>query len=138
MYRPTVRYDDIFRDYVDELFHATNLDRNQIIRAALFTAAHTQEFRQLLEPSLKGDVLIPSPTWRLDQPEYWRGSSVKTVKREDDVIAKRRGEGQGAETTRGDNGRGKTAEAHAEGESNTRRTRSVLFREAGGIKITFN
>ncbi len=36
MYRPTVRYDDVFKEYIDSLFHATHLDRNQIIRAALF------------------------------------------------------------------------------------------------------
>ncbi|WP_256242057.1 hypothetical protein [Bacillus sp. V3B] len=71
MYRPTVRYDDIFREYVDTLFHATNLDRNQIIRAALFTAAHSKEFRNLLEPYKKKDVPLPSPLWKLEQQCFW-------------------------------------------------------------------
>jgi hypothetical protein len=71
MYRPTVRYDDIFREYVDTLFHATNLDRNQIIRAALFAAAHSKEFRNLLEPYKKKDVPLPSPLWKLEQQCFW-------------------------------------------------------------------
>lgn len=71
MYRPTVRYDDIFREYVDSLFHATNLDRNQIIRAALFAAAHSKKFQNLLKPHQKKDVPLPSPLWKLDQNCYW-------------------------------------------------------------------
>lgn len=71
MYRPTVRYDDIFREYVDTLFHATDLDRNQIIRAALFAAAHSKEFRNLLEPYKKKDVPLPSPLWKLEQQCFW-------------------------------------------------------------------
>lgn len=71
MYRPTVRYDDIFREYVDTLFHATNLDRNQIIRAALFAAAYSKEFRNLLEPYKKKDVPLPSPLWKLEQQCFW-------------------------------------------------------------------
>lgn len=71
MYRPTVRYDDIFREYVDSLFHATDLDRNQIIRAALFAAAHSEKFQNLLQPHQKKDVPLPSPLWKLDQNCYW-------------------------------------------------------------------
>jgi len=71
MYRPTVRYDDIFREYVDSLFHATDLDRNQIIRAALFAAAHSEKFQNLLQPHQKKDVPLPSPLWELDQNCYW-------------------------------------------------------------------
>ena len=44
MYRPTVRYDDIYRTYVDRLFKATKLDRNQILRCALFAAAYNHQF----------------------------------------------------------------------------------------------
>jgi hypothetical protein len=71
MYRPTVRYDDIFREYVDSLFRATDLDRNQIIRAALFAAAHSKEFQNLLQPHQKKDVPLPFPLWELDQNCYW-------------------------------------------------------------------
>ncbi len=59
VYRPTVRYAPVFRNYVDAVFHATTLDRNQIIRAALFTAAHTKEFQMLLRQYQKKTSLSP-------------------------------------------------------------------------------
>lgn len=71
VYRPTVRYADIFLDYVDSVFHATTLDRNQIIRGALFSAALSVEFHKLLESYKKKDVPLPSPLWSLDQHEIW-------------------------------------------------------------------
>lgn len=71
MYRPTVRYDDVFRDYVDALFHSTQLDRNQILRGALFSAAHSNKFLALLEPYKKKDVPMPSPKWPLNDDRYW-------------------------------------------------------------------
>ncbi|MBT2655339.1 hypothetical protein J7E81_08820 [Bacillus sp. ISL-18] len=77
VYRPTVRYDDVFKTYVDALFHATHLDRNQIIRAALFTAAHSKEFHNLLKQYQKGDVPLPSPPWSLDQNSLWQQQSSK-------------------------------------------------------------
>ena len=43
VYRPTVRYADVFRDYIDSIFQATTLGRNQIIRGALFAAAQSKE-----------------------------------------------------------------------------------------------
>jgi hypothetical protein len=48
MYRPTVRYADCYQQYVDKVFQSTHLDRNQIIRAALFTAAYSEEFLKLM------------------------------------------------------------------------------------------
>lgn len=71
VYRPTVRYADVFRDYVDALFHATTLDRNQIIRGALFAAAQSKEFQKLLEPYKKKDVPPPSSPWHLEQHVLW-------------------------------------------------------------------
>jgi hypothetical protein len=77
VYRPTVRYDDVFKAYVDALFHATHLDRNQIIRAALFTAVHSKEFHNLLKLYQKGDVPLPSPLWSLEQKSLWQQQSSK-------------------------------------------------------------
>ena len=71
VYRPTVRYAPVFRDYVDDVFKATHLDRNQIIRLALFVATHTKEFRDVLTDYKKKDVLLPSPSWRLSDHHYW-------------------------------------------------------------------
>lgn len=69
MYRPTVRYDDIFKNYVTEMFRASSLDRNQIIRAALFAAAHSVEFRRVLQPYLKKEM--PAPKWSLSDDSFW-------------------------------------------------------------------
>ncbi|NGY76296.1 hypothetical protein F6Y02_07940 (plasmid) [Bacillus megaterium] len=43
-YRPTVRYHSIYRTYVDSLFQATELDRNQIMRCALLQQRTTLFF----------------------------------------------------------------------------------------------
>ncbi|MBU8773168.1 hypothetical protein [Cytobacillus oceanisediminis] len=84
MYRPTVRYDDIFRDYVDKLFHTCHLDRNQIIRGALFAAAHSKEFQELLKPFCKKDVSLPFPSWQLEDGQYWMEQRpVKKERRRD-------------------------------------------------------
>ncbi|MFS0907253.1 hypothetical protein AB3N02_30185 [Priestia aryabhattai] len=59
-YRPTVRYHSIYRTYVDSLFQATELDRNQIMRCALFTAAHNPIFLALMNQYKMNDVSPPS------------------------------------------------------------------------------
>jgi hypothetical protein len=71
MYRPTVRYDDVFKTFVDDMFRATSLDRNQIIRAALFAAAHSETFQQILQPYMKKDA--PAPVWSLMDDSFWLG-----------------------------------------------------------------
>lgn len=79
MYRPTVRYADCYQQYVDKMFQSTHLDRNQIIRAALFAAAYSSEFLKLMRLNQKGDVSLPSPLWQLDQMELWREQAPKTT-----------------------------------------------------------
>jgi hypothetical protein len=59
-YRPTVRYPNEFKNYVDDLFQATHLDRNQIFRAALFFFGRDQS-RNFLEFHIKRDCKLPSP-----------------------------------------------------------------------------
>nr|WP_245592286.1 hypothetical protein [Ectobacillus panaciterrae] len=66
-----MRYADVFRSYVDSIFHATTLDRNQIIRGALFVAAQSKEFQELLEPYKKKDVSLPSSLWGREQHVLW-------------------------------------------------------------------
>jgi hypothetical protein len=75
MYRPTVRYDNTFKGYVDDVFAVTKLDRNQILRAALFVAAHTPEFRALLHSYRIGEGNIPIPSWSLSDNHLWRQQS---------------------------------------------------------------
>ncbi|MDE3837964.1 hypothetical protein C0966_00895 [Bacillus methanolicus] len=109
MYRPTVRYADVYKQYVDNLFHATSLDRNQIIRAALFTAAYSQEFLKIISVYKKKDVTLPSPPWQLEQTELWmeqnpttreeRGVNVDSqrrtkVKKDPGIIGRERSEDQ--------------------------------------------
>ncbi|MDC7783878.1 hypothetical protein [Priestia megaterium] len=71
MYRPTVRYDDIYRTYVEGLFKATKLDRNQILRCALFAAAYNYEFLTLMNHYKKDDVPLPSPLWSQSSHHLW-------------------------------------------------------------------
>ncbi|MFE7083388.1 hypothetical protein [Priestia megaterium] len=71
MYRPTVRYDNIYRTYVDGLFKATKLDRNQILRCALFAAAYNHQFLTLMKHYKKDDVSLPSPPWSHSSNRLW-------------------------------------------------------------------
>lgn len=59
-YRPTIRYPDIYKEYVESVFEATDLDRNQIIRLALFVAAHSKEYKTILEKYKFPDVPLPT------------------------------------------------------------------------------
>lgn len=74
MYRPTVRYPDVFKEYVDVLFSRTKLDRNQIFRLALFAAAHSDEFQDILKKHCFRDVPLPSAGWTLDDECHWKGN----------------------------------------------------------------
>lgn len=71
MYRPTVRYDNVYRTYVDGLFKATKLDRNQILRCALFSAAYNHHFLTLMNHYKKDDVPLPSPLWSQSLHQLW-------------------------------------------------------------------
>ncbi|WP_041100869.1 hypothetical protein [Bacillus badius] len=99
-YRPTVRYHSYFKGYVDDLFRATHLDRNQIIRAALFSAAHSKEFQSLLLENKKKDVPLPRPKWVLNQAALWRKQNPDIKEKGEDVSAYSRGETSEEETGR--------------------------------------
>ncbi|MCR8927484.1 hypothetical protein NLI92_002873 [Priestia megaterium] len=70
-YRPTVRYHSMFRTYIDSLFQATSLDRNQIMRCALFTAAHNPIFLEIMKEYKLSDVPLPSPLWTHSTHQLW-------------------------------------------------------------------
>ncbi|WP_394557408.1 hypothetical protein [Priestia aryabhattai] len=70
-YRPTVRYHSIYRTYVNHLFQATELDRNQIMRCALFTAAHNPIFLALMKKYKMSDVPLPSSPWKPSSHQLW-------------------------------------------------------------------
>ncbi|MFL0365396.1 hypothetical protein ACH0BF_20525 [Pseudobacillus sp. 179-B 2D1 NHS] len=100
VYRPTVRYHSTFKKYVDDLFYATHLDRNQIIRAALFAAAHSKEFHSILRSSKKKDVPLPHPKWSLDQAGLWREQNPDIKEKGEDVNACNRRKTSGEESGR--------------------------------------
>ncbi len=87
MYRPTVRYADVYRNYVNDVFHATNLDRNQIMRLALFVAANSPEFNSILQQHGKRDVPLPRPKWRTNHTALWMEQDPEIKTEGEDVIA---------------------------------------------------
>ena len=72
VYRPTVRYPDVYKSYIENVFKATTLDRNQIIRLALFVAAYSGEYKTILKKHKIDDVPLPYPDWKLDEEECWK------------------------------------------------------------------
>jgi hypothetical protein len=133
LYRPTVRYSDIYKKYVDDLFQATTLDRNQIIRAALFTAAHSKDFIALLEAHKRGDVSTPSPSWSLSDSPLWKDSNPQIKERGKDVNANNGGK-TSAKTDNVFTERGRDESGRRQ-QSNERREREIYKREGGGISI---
>jgi hypothetical protein len=87
MYRPTVRYADVYRDYVNDVFHATTLDRNQIIRLALFVAANSPEYNAILRQYQKADVSLPRPKWHPNQSPLWMEQEPIGIEEGEDVNA---------------------------------------------------
>jgi hypothetical protein len=71
-YRPTVRYPEVYKEYVEKVFRATTLDRNQIFRLALFVAAHSEEYKAILKKHQIGDVPLPRPDWGKSEERCWR------------------------------------------------------------------
>ncbi|MGG0545251.1 hypothetical protein ABEY63_25595 [Priestia aryabhattai] len=71
MYRPTVRYSEVYRQYVDELFHLTSLDRNQIIRCGLFSSVQNPIFIDIMNQYKRNDVPLPSPLWTVHDHHVW-------------------------------------------------------------------
>lgn len=72
VYRPTVRYPDVYKTYIENVFKTTTLDRNQIIRLALFVAAHSEEYKSILKKHKIPDVPLPHPDWGLDEEGCWK------------------------------------------------------------------
>jgi hypothetical protein len=150
VYRPTVRYAPVFRDYVDSIFKATTLDRNQIIRAGLFVAAHTKEFHAILKRYQKKDVPLPRPNWSLSDHELWLEQCPITVRGGEDVNAdstRRRKTSNDSRNVKGRSvlqqdilpttNRCVTSITRREGEISSERHKSIHIQETGGIVIRF-
>jgi hypothetical protein len=75
VYRPTVRYPDVYKQYIEDVFKVTTLDRNQIIRLALFVAAHSPEYKTILKKYKIDDVPLPHPDWGQAEEECWKNQN---------------------------------------------------------------
>jgi hypothetical protein len=71
MWRLPVRCDDRYRDYANGMFHATYLDRNQIIRAMMFSAPFNEVFHAHMKKYLKADTSPPFPLWKPSDHGLW-------------------------------------------------------------------
>ncbi|MBY0124505.1 hypothetical protein [Bacillus sp. S/N-304-OC-R1] len=142
MYRPTVRYDESFRSYVNAIFHATHLDRNQIIRAALFAAAYSKEFRELLDPFKKKNAPFPFPEWTLNDNRYWMEQSIKENERGKDVNVNDRRTEKTSEAPYDDSRRGSEPDSErfeqVTGRERKVPTERIRIANQGGITFTFN
>ncbi|MEC0276115.1 hypothetical protein [Peribacillus frigoritolerans] len=78
VYRPTVRYPDVYKNYIENVYKATHLDRNQIIRLALFVAAHSNEYKTILQKHKIADVPLPCPDWGRDEDGCWTDQNYIT------------------------------------------------------------
>lgn len=139
MYRPTVRYDEAYRSYVDSLFHATTLDRNQIIRLALFIAGHSKEYAAILEQYKRGDVpTLPSAKWTADQSRLWLEQAYQEkIEEGKDVNANdRREEAIVAADVRDGGGAGETGAS--EGRIGAVSSERISIKNQGGVIFTFN
>ena len=140
-YRPSVRMDITFRNYINDLFHATSLDRNQLIRAALFVAGHSEEFKSLIDKYRRHpDVPLPAPSWQPHEHGYWMEQSLSSLKEGSDVSnVELRGKGIGGTINRDDKRRSEQTNQPSI-EPNQRRegslrNRATITNENGGIQI---
>src|ERR1700730_15498559 len=74
-YRPSVRYSSMYEKYIKEVDESTHLDRNQIIRLALFVAAHSPEYQSILKKYKKPDTTLPQADWGLDEEGLWKNQN---------------------------------------------------------------
>lgn len=98
MYRPTVRYPDIYKEFVDELFRLTGLDRNKIIRCCMFTSIYNPAFLKIMETYKHDDVPLPSPKWAINDHNLWLEQSGIPTKEEGIEDANMHGETTTTET----------------------------------------
>lgn len=143
MYRPTIRCADIYKDYLDSLADVTGLDRNQLIRLALFSAPFSNLFIAQVEQKAV-DVPIPSPIWKVYDHDLWLEQDPKQEKGGMDVNAKCRRTEAASVTPRNDVGRRNSegCEQPERQQSEARQSRQVpsqrVIRDQGGVTIKIN
>lgn len=131
MYRPTIRCADVYKDYLDSLADVTGLDRNQLIRLALFSAPFSNLFVAQVKQHGK-DVTLPSPAWETFNHGLWMEQNPTIEKEGEDVNAKhgRKEEIKIVHATVG----GRTNDTRCEQPSEGRE-RKIYKGDGGGIRI---
>lgn len=82
MYRPTIRMNDLFKEWGDEWEGATTLKMAQLFRLALVIGAESKTFRDVASQYLKeGITALPSPKWEGVQQWLWKGIDDKIEER---------------------------------------------------------
>lgn len=70
-YKPTVRYDSRYKDYVQALAEGSGLSVNQIMRLALFCAPFCGTFMRKIKAVSERPFEIPVPAWTLKDDVMW-------------------------------------------------------------------
>ncbi|QOY37710.1 hypothetical protein AWH56_009055 [Anaerobacillus isosaccharinicus] len=124
MYKPAVQYDDTYRTFVSEISKATTLDRQQIIRAALFVAGQSKEYQRILKAHLKENETLPTPDWNKTDHDLWLEQPGGTKKEENN-----NGHNKKVSTIQ-DNETNEIREV-----SNEELSTKHIFKQQGGIKL---
>ncbi len=79
VWRPALRCDSSFKDYIDSLYKVTSLDKNQIMRMMMFVSAHSEDFKFVISEYKKDGVTsLPSPKWETWEDAYWLNQTYKS------------------------------------------------------------
>ncbi|WP_053399345.1 hypothetical protein [Priestia koreensis] len=84
VYRPTVRYSDVYAEYMEKLADSSGLERTQLIRCALFAAVHTEEFQKIINEFSEKDQAFPAPVWSLEDHSLWLELDSDTTNRKEE------------------------------------------------------
>lgn len=96
MYRmPTVRCDDAFGEYINDIYQSTHLDKNQIVRLALFTAPFNAAFVTQLKKHIKPGASLPSSDWEVFEHGYWMDQTYQVKEEEGDANEKNENDSRG-------------------------------------------
>ncbi|MEC1726910.1 hypothetical protein P9E34_19555 [Schinkia azotoformans] len=80
IWRPTLRCDSAYRDYIEALYQVTSLDKNQIMRMMMFVSAHSEDFKFVISEYKKDGVTsLPYPEWETWEDAYWIKQTYKKI-----------------------------------------------------------
>lgn len=78
VWRPALRCDSVYKNYIDSIYESTSLDKNQIMRLMMFIAAHSSEFKEILfEYRKNGVTSMPAAPWHSWEDVLWLNQTYK-------------------------------------------------------------